>query len=194
MPVKTFSVGELATSADVNTYLANAGLVHIATATAAGTNRALAVDNVFTTDYSHYRVVVSMRSTINTNGFFYQYIDTTGATVATGYYGTAYGQDFTTGATGFSVLSVTTVQYVGWIPNSSTATLTASFDIYNPRSSSLVTSVAGSHVSISSGFSYLGGHILGQTTGTTAFRGIRFDNGGAGNLTGTVSVYGYRIP
>jgi hypothetical protein len=187
MTFPSFVSGEVLRAADMNAV----GLWKVGTFTANGTSRALVCDNVFTTDYNNYRVVIQMRSTVATNAFFYQYIDTSGNNVNSGYYGSIYGQDFTTGATATSSASATTVQYIAWIPNSSNTPCGVSFDLHSPRLSTVTTSVVGHHSSVSSGFSYLGGNIVGMTTGTTAFRGLRFDNGGAGNLTGTVTIYGY---
>jgi hypothetical protein len=164
----------------------------VSTFTASGTSRSLVCDNVFTTEFDNYRVVGNMRSTVNTNALFYQYLNTSGVSVATGYYGTAYGQDFTTGGTTFFNLNAGTVQYVGYIPNSTSAVITFSMDIYAPKLSTITTNVTGQYSGISSGAYYVGGQILGTTTGATEFRGLTFDNGGAGNLTGSVSVYGYR--
>jgi hypothetical protein len=58
MAVKTFAVGELATSADVNTYLTNAGLVYVTqvSPTAAST---IAVSNCFSSTYDNYKVIVT---------------------------------------------------------------------------------------------------------------------------------------
>lgn len=193
MAIKTFSVGEVLTATDTNTYLANSGLVYVGEFTASGTSRALVCDNVFTSTYSNYRIVISLRSTQNTNGCFFQYLDTSGTLVATNYYSGVYGQDFTTGATGFTgVLNSTTSVPIGWIPNSSTSNLCASIDVCNPRDAAVVTNVMGNHTSIASGASFFGGAIYSMTTTASAFRGLRFDNSNAGNLTGKVTVYGYR--
>lgn len=194
MAIKTFTAGSILTAADTNTYLANSGLVYLNRFTATGASTALLCDNIFTTDYDDYRVIVNLRGTANTTVCYFQYVDTAGSTVGTGYYSTAYGQDFTSGATGFTVSNSTTTVSVGWLPNSTTQRLNATFDICNPRSSTLVTQVMGNHTGISSGASYFGGALYSMTTATTAMRGIRFDNTGIANMTGTVTVYGYRKP
>jgi hypothetical protein len=168
------------------------GLQLVGSFTASGTSRSLDCDNVFTDEFSRYRVIGEMRSTINTNGFFFQIRNTAGTALNTNYYSTAYGQDFAGGGTGFSVLNATTVGYVGWIPNSSSAMLTFSFDIHNTRSSSHNTEWQGNHAGVSSGASYLAGGMYGTRTVAEINRGIVFDNGGAGNLTGSVYIYGYR--
>jgi hypothetical protein len=58
MAVKTFSVGELATSADVNTYLANSGLVWIST-TNLTTGGSYTISNAFSSTYQNYMVTGS---------------------------------------------------------------------------------------------------------------------------------------
>lgn len=182
-----FSAGSVLTAAQLD----KIGLWHISTATAAGTSRALLVDNVFTSDYSNYRIIGKIRSTIATNALFFQLLNSSGTSLATNYYGTAYGQDYASPGTGFTTNAATTVAYVGWIPNSSSVYLTFSFDILGPAIAADATSWQGQHTGLSSGASYLGGQFLGARTVADANRGIRFDNGGAGNLTGSVSVYGY---
>jgi hypothetical protein len=193
MAIKTFTSGSVLTAADTNTYLANSGMTYVGEFTASGTSRALVCDNVFTSTYSHYRVVFSLSALSNTNGLYFQYIDSGGTTVTAGYYSSAYGQDFTTGVTAFGgVLNGTTAVFLGYIPNSTTARIAGAVEIYNPNVA-LVTNTTGQYSGIASGAAYFGGASYSMTTGTTVMRGIRFDNGGATNLTGKVQIYGYRI-
>jgi hypothetical protein len=171
------------------------GLQLIGTFTASNTSRALVCDNVFTDEYENYQVVVRLNSTIQTNACFYQYIDTSGNNVVAGYYGTVYHQDYASGTTTFqSTLSGQTIQYIGYLPNSGggLSAMNVVLNIYAPRLSTIATGVTGQVSGIASGAAYLGGQVLGQMINTNAHRGIRFDNSGAGNLTGSVRVYGYR--
>lgn len=193
MAVKTFTTGEVLTASNTNTYLNNGGLVWIATATASGTARALAIDNVFTSTYSHFRVVVSLGSTVNSNLLYFQLLNSSGSTVATSYYSSTYGRDYTTGATAVTADSATTLAYIGAIPNGATTPLGASFDIWTPADSGRPTAWAGQYTGVYSGVAFRGGEFYGWNTLVQTNRGIRFDNTGAGNLTGSVSVYGYRI-
>ena len=193
MAIKTLTTGEVLTASDTNTYLANSGLVYVGEFTASGTSRALVCDNVFTSTYSHYRIVFSLSALSNTNGLYFQYLDSSGATVSAGYYSSAYGQDFTTGVTAFGgVLNGTTAVYLGYIPNSTTARIAGAVEIYNPQVA-LVTNTTGNYSGIASGAAYFGGASYSMTTVTTVMRGIRFDSGGGTNLTGKVQIYGYRI-
>jgi hypothetical protein len=56
MAVKTFTVGEVLTAADTNTYLGNSGLVYI-TQVALTSGSSVTVSNCFSTTYNSYRVV-----------------------------------------------------------------------------------------------------------------------------------------
>jgi hypothetical protein len=190
MPVPDFSPGEVLTAAAMDSI----GLWKVGEFTASGTSRALVCDNIFTTDFTNYRVIVRLSSTIATNACFYQYLDTSGVSVNTNYYGTAYGQDYAGGTTGFiGTLSLTSVQYVGYVPNSGSAVfLNAALDIYDPRTTTTHTAVNGMQTGISSGAYFHGGAVLGMMNAPQGHRGLRFDNGGGGNLTGKVIVYGYR--
>lgn len=68
MAIKTFSVGELATSADVNTYLANAGLVYVKSQTVGTAVSSVVVSSAFSATYDNYRVIWSGGSmSVDTN-------------------------------------------------------------------------------------------------------------------------------
>jgi hypothetical protein len=170
------------------------GLVQIGTFTANGTSRALVCDNIFTSEYDNYRIYFSLNSTINTNGCFFQYINTAGTTLNTGYGATAYGMDYFGGTSTFTAtLSATTVQFIGYLPNSTfgATKLNAIVDIGNPFLNE-PTQCTGTQSGIASGLTFHGGNINGTHNVAATLRGIRVDNSGAGNLTGKVRVYGYK--
>jgi hypothetical protein len=58
MAIKTFTTGEVLTASDTNTYLANSGLVFVATANA-NSGTTLAIANVFSSTYENYKIVLS---------------------------------------------------------------------------------------------------------------------------------------
>ena len=189
MPVPDFSPGEVLTASAMDSI----GLWKIGVFTANGTSRALICDNIFTTEFTNYRIVIRLRGTLNANACFFQYLDTSGNAVTTNYYGTTYGQDYASGTTGFiGTLNSSSVQYVGYLPNSSTLHLNAALDFYAPQSASTNTAVNGFQTSFQTGVFFHGGAVIGMMNAAQAHRGIRFDNGGASNMTGTVTVYGYR--
>jgi len=61
MAIKTFTTGEVLTASDTNTYLANSGLVYIASVTipASPAQTTIAFSNCFSTTYDNYRIVMA---------------------------------------------------------------------------------------------------------------------------------------
>jgi hypothetical protein len=171
---------------------AQTGLVFIAEFTASGTARFLLCDNVFSSDYDNYRVEIVMRGASNDNNLFLQYLDSSGNVVGANYTGALYFQEIGTPATAFGTLAAASVAYVGHLPNSTAISCVASLDIFNPYITTLNTQHHGRYVGVASGVANRAGHSYYSHTGTAArFRGVRFDNGGASNITGKIRIYGY---
>lgn len=170
----------------------NSGLILTNTFNAPGNNRALVCDNIFNSNYDNYRIVGKLRSTINANNLFFQFLDSSGGTIATNYVTTAYGLDYQAAGTTFNVLNSTLVAYVGWLPNSSSRYLVFTIDIFGPAIAGDHTGWTITHTGLSSSVAWLGGISPGSRSVAAAERGLRFDNGGAGNLSGKVQVYGYK--
>ena len=192
MTFPSFSSGEVLRATDMNAV----GLWKVGTFTASGSASSLVCDNVFTSDYENYLVVARLNAVSQLNGLFFQYLDTAGSTVTSGYYSSTYGQDFaSSGSTGFTTQYTTAAVYCGWLPNSSggASALGATMSIYGPRLSTIATSVTGQFTGIRSGAAFLGGNVLAQMTNSTAHRGIRFGNDGNTNLSGKVTIYGFNI-
>ena len=190
MPVPDFSPGEVLTAAAMDSI----GLWKVGEFTASNTSRALVCDNVFTSEYENYQIIVRLNAVSNSNRLFFQYLDTTGATVSSGYYSQNYTQDYaTSGSTGFTTQYTTSGAYIGWLPNNSSGPnfLTVTMTIYAPRLT-VPSSATGQNVGINSGVAFQGGAFYSQSLNTTAHRGIRFDNDFGTNLTGSVKIYGYR--
>jgi hypothetical protein len=57
MAIKTFTTGELLSSSDTNTYLANSGLVYVTSATIGTAVSSVAVANAFSATYDNYKIV-----------------------------------------------------------------------------------------------------------------------------------------
>lgn len=81
MAIKTFAVGELATAADVNTYLANSGLVYVSSGsfTTASSFEATGLTN----DYTYFKLVFSANTSTTAN---YQAVLYNGATARNSLY------------------------------------------------------------------------------------------------------------
>lgn len=186
MTVKTFSVGELATSSDVNEFLTNAGLVYI-TEVALSTT---AIDGIFTSTYDNYRIVVNQIQTSGSSGLVqYNFRDTSNATVIASNYYTA-GNRYDSSGTNYD-FGVQAVAQAETAINTSTGGNWASFsmDVYGPRLSTQ-TSVSLLGVGAINGPS-----ICASATGynaTQAHAGIVFKVSAGAFSSGRVFVYGYR--
>ena len=86
MAIKTFTTGEVLTASDTNTYLANAGLVYVASTSAVPAQATVTISNCFSASYDSYRVVVSgVRCTTGAR-FISAQLRAGGTTSITGYY------------------------------------------------------------------------------------------------------------
>lgn len=169
----------------IETYM---GLVKVATFTATA-QTTLSCDNVFTSLYLNYRVIIQMQGISNGNTLSLRYIDSAGATVTTSYFSTAYGQDFTAASTTFQVAGDSTRAVLCWLANGSKSFVT--YDISSPNTTTVTTGM-GQHMGINSGSWYAGGQCFGYNTLSSSMRGFTLLNGVGSNMTGTCTVYGYR--
>lgn len=168
-------------------------MVLLGTFSGAGTSPFIVCDNVFTTEFQNYRIVITMNPAgINFNALFGSFFDTAGNVISTSYYSALYSQDYASGTSGFGTMrSSTSVFYLGYLPSSG-ATLTVTADIGRPREATQTT-IDASYIGVNSGAAFAGGKGMSMHIGTTQFRGFRISSDtSAPNLTGTVRVYGYR--
>jgi hypothetical protein len=177
MAVKTFTTGEVLTAADTNTYLANAGLVHVKGQTVGTAVSTVTVTNAFSSTYDAYRIVYSGGSssalqavalqmgTTNTNYYFVLYYNTYGAAPTT-----------LVNAVGGSA----SWAYVGEMGNGNVICV----DVYNPYATEY-TKYTGQYVGSVTGTT--GGELRNTTSYTD------FNLTVAGTITGgQINVYGYR--
>ena len=176
MAVKTFTT-EVLTSADTNTYLANAGLVYVTSATIGSGVSSVAVASAFSSTYDNYKIIVN-GGIGNTSQAISMIL--TGSTAS--YYQIlaywAYSTGTPTVATSNNAASW---QYIG---ESSANANTVDIDIINPNLAK---------------YTYFNGAYMGSVAGTIAgYHGVAtaytgFTLGVAGTMTGgTITVYGYR--
>lgn len=59
MAIKTFTTGEVLTASDTNTYLANAGLVYVTSATIGTAVSSVTVSSAFNASYDAYKIVIA---------------------------------------------------------------------------------------------------------------------------------------
>jgi len=187
MAVKTFTTGEVLTASDTNTFLANAGLVHIKTATV--TNAAdsgTAFRSIFNSTYDAYRIVCHTL-TAHTNAalprmlFYYA----TSTEQASGYYSAVTNSIFN----GTSNLTA--------VNNGAFIALGAAADNVGTSGFSIDVLQVGSSgrgmVLIQYSDAYNGSWANGGgiVTTTRTYDGIKFFMN-TGNISMTANVYGYR--
>jgi hypothetical protein len=66
MAIKTFTSGSVLTASDTNTYLNNGGLVYITQGALTSSTAALTFNDVFSSTYDNYRIVVDQFRPVNT--------------------------------------------------------------------------------------------------------------------------------
>jgi hypothetical protein len=181
MAVKTFTTGEVLTSADTNTYLANSGLVYITSSTIGTGVAAVNLTGVFSSTYNNYRVTLRINTATAANILAIQL--GTGSATTTNYKSFLWTpQDNWT--TGSPVAVSTTAGLV--ISYSHPSDDTGIIDIINPNQAT-ATSSFGSYATNTNG-----GITAGTQTDATQFTSLHLVVGGGTFTGGLITVYGYR--
>jgi hypothetical protein len=182
MAIKTFTTGEVLTASDTNTYLANSGLVYI-TATSYSAATSVNINNCFSSTYDNYRILIaSTNGSVDGQILLRMRVGGTDASGATDYdysasqynYGTMLNLGSSSGGSS-AVIGYKVATY----PSS------MSLDFYNPF-------IAAN--TLFSGVGQYTGLILGS--GGQHKQAVSYDGfsliSGAGNMTGKVTIMGYR--
>ena len=187
MAIKTFTDAVALPASDINAYLTNSGLVFIASTTFANATPGVEMSNCFNSTYDNYEVHVTYYGSAGTNTSFQLMTGTNtkdnSATYArVGYY-------WTSSITNFNAASQT-----AWF-NANHGTTASSYSnsqmtIYRPNVSSVKTE---SRLRSYAGDSDLTVNIDQYTAATTAYTGLYLFPT-SGNITGTITVMGYRKP
>jgi len=183
MAIKTFTTGEVLTSADTNTYLANSGLVYIGAYTA--TAATLFIDGCFTSTYSNYFITFQSTSVTTTGSFQFKLRASGTANSANYYYGglqyyTTIGATTQQGSNDaamiFSAASGSAMTY---------STIQVSMPAVAQPTSIIIDS--------SSYFSnYAGASIRGYHGLSTAYDGFELTMNTGATIAGTLRIYGIR--
>ena len=186
MAIKTFTTGEVLTAADTNTYLANSGLVYVGTVNY--TNAATVnVDSVFTSTYTHYRVV-GMHIPSGSLGNFYMKLRSGGADQSGANYQYTAARLYNTNLQDASGSGATFMYFSngGVISNSYAFTM----DIFDPKGNTqtLVTNDASNFESAVAAVRWWGSG--GYKANYSADGFVIYP--AAGTWTGSLAVYGYR--
>jgi hypothetical protein len=181
MSVKTFSVGELATSSDVNTYLANAGLVYVKEQTVGTGVTSVGVTSAFSADYDNYRVVYSSGVAGSAASMTFAL---TGS--ATGYYAAVDGCSYTGGTSSINEANAGSFSFAGiGTPEGNSLDVT----LYNPFIAYRTGMQISGRVDIrGAGSAYCGGGFHNVASSFSGFT-ITCSTGLTG---GIIYVYGFR--
>lgn len=178
MAIKTFTTGEVLTASDTNTYLANAGLVYVTSATIGTAVSSVTVSNCFSATYDHYKIIVYNGSSAFTSNLAFQLSGITGAV----YNQLGYYQNWgASGITAFASVATTVIA-----SESNPTGYVVDMEIKNPF---LSIRKFGMTQSQSVSVQYSMPFYINSTTSATGFTLTP----GLGTLTGgTITVYGYR--
>ena len=185
MADQTFTSGQVLTAAQQTALQTNIGLSLVTTVSFTGARPAQAI-GVFTSAFTNYRIVVNAYGGASEE-LFLQFYSGTSTVVSSANY-TRYGVSQTTvGAVTSAYVDSGTRYTLGEVAASSTQIIPVVMDIFNPNTATRTT-VAYSAMSINNG-QYL--NCTGQVSLTTQLTGFLLQ-GLNNNITGTVSIYGYR--
>jgi|LakMenEpi03Aug12_release.lakeMendotaPanAssembly.Ray.scaffolds.fasta_scaffold448476_2 hypothetical protein len=186
MAVKTFTDNTALPASDINTFLANAGLVYITagTASAAAT---LSINSCFTATYENYFLTWNGLTSANDVAVNIRF-RASGTDASTGYRYVQLQSYVGLASPSISGSNTATVIQVGNLSNQQT-----SFEvwIYNPQLAKY-TLARGTSTNIQSGGTIDAYTWNGFLYNTTAYDGITVYPA-SGTLTGTLRVYGLRI-
>jgi len=181
----TFVTGQVFTAADAN-LMANAGLVYVASTTFSGST-GVEMSNCFSSTYDNYEIHTTVYGSATTNTSFQLMTGTNTKDTSATY--NRVGWYWTTAFTNFNATGQTV-----WF-NANHGTTASSYSnsqmtIYRPNVSGVKTE---SRLRSYSGDSNLTVNIDQYTDATTAYTGIYFLPT-SGNITGTITIFGYRKP
>jgi hypothetical protein len=187
MAVKTFTQAEQLTAADTNTYLANGGLVYVGGGSFTTTANA-DFDNVFTSTYDDYRIVLTYTAISASNTQFFRFIDSAGSVVTTNNYDYQLFENDSTTLTGLRQMAsnATRISYGYQTPGYMAATI----DLFGPFLARPTLSISAA-TSINGTTSMVADDVKGYFRLATQMRGIRFLPGG-GTISGNAKIFGVR--
>ena len=187
MATKTFTAGSVLTAADTNTYLANAGLVYVASASFSASS-AVTVSNCFTSTYNAYRILITTNS--SAAGQLQLVLRSGSTNKTTGYYWSGlYNGSGSSGLTGEAESNVGSWK-IGYSEASSATESSIFMDLYYPAQAFYKQWTASNlrQSATASNYNTRGGGA--PDTGT--YDGFQFSSAGGGTLTGKYIVMGYR--
>lgn len=190
MAIKTFGVGEVLTAADTNTYLANSGLVFVKSQTlTSSTNN---ITSVFNATYDNYLVVISgfNNATTTTRSITMKMLLGTTPTTDSFYTSNSVFQYGASTLSGSGVLGSTSFDMTA-MSNISNDAGSMTIEFFNPAKSvpTFINHKSFCFQSNITNWIYRTGG--GSHNASSSYDGFQL-NGATDNLSGTITVYGYR--
>ena len=187
MAIKTFISGQVLTAADTNTYLANAGLVFVASGSLSGSTKDFPL--CFSDTYDNYLILIDQISVSASGDIYFQMLS--GSTPATtAEYFWAYRGLRDDGVASDNVNAGMTQGYTGFSSTLANLVLgSIQMTVYGPKIAqrTFIKSLAIAYPTTSATRDGMARHNV-----TTAYDGIRFTTGGTVTFSGNVTIYGYR--
>lgn len=187
MAVKTFTDNTALPASDINTFLANSGLVYVTNATLSGS--AVQINNCFTSTYAAYRLVFTNLTFSAGDNLTVRLVAGTTPNTSLNYYSSRLSVNSAGGVVGAASYAV---DY--WLPHVIGRTVAGGgiIDIYNPQLTVATQFQGGGSDSATTGDALrLAG---GYFNGSTSFSGIWLSTlSGSASMAGLVTIYGYRL-
>jgi hypothetical protein len=188
MAIKTFTDLTTLPASDINTYLANSGLVYVTS----GPLSTATTDFVgcFSSIYRNYRIVIDQISWSGTADLYFRMLSGSTPATTAEYFWAYNGLSAIAGGSN-SNGNGQVLGYLGTTNNGANnlAVGSASFDIYAPNVAAR-TLFTGTGIGVIS--EYVSKTGIAAHNLTTAYTGIRLMTGSAVTMTGNVTIYGYR--
>lgn len=182
MAIKTFTAGSVLTASDTNTYLTNAGLVYVTSATIGSAVASVPVANCFTSTYDNYRVVI--HGGTGTTGVFCMTFDASGTASVTGYYVGFSGYYYAGGASNYNGNNAANIFVAGG--GITSQFMVVNMDIFGVKKAAY-TNFAGDYIGSDNAGRFGGYHGV-----ATAYDGFTVTSNSGTMTGGTITVYGYR--
>jgi len=188
MAEQTFTAGQILTAAQMTTLQANTGLNYITKLAFTGATSAspATIDGCFTAQYQAYRIVVQSKFSAASDTNIRFRLRSAGSTPSQ----TVWTQYISFNTPAGPGLVYLVNQSQGTIGNSADTNATNSFDIQDPFTAR-ATSITGQSMALSTTTSIFSNIGCGLNN-TTSYDGFQLFTD-SGNITGVVTVYGYRI-
>ena len=190
MAIKTFTSGEVLTAADTNTYLANSGLVYIAEGSTSTSVLGLNFNNVFTSTYDNYRIMIDYFQPVTASRFVALQLRAGGVDTATNYY-YAYRGIYTNGTSADNFGTAAAFVDTGMFNSYNTFSLnSATIDIFAPKKTERTFFNINASL-INPDFGTRNGMAV-HDTAASSFDGFSLYTNGGNMTTLRCKIYGYR--